>query len=217
MVRGSLTLIPGNMFAGKSEFLIVDMIPRLQEHANKKVLVIKPEKDTRSGVGKIKTKPGKRMEERTMDAIEAPSDDMGRMLTMIQHEEEKIASRFDVLAFDEVQFFDEKGFYRLVKQLLRDGYDVIAAGLERDFRNEPFGPMSYLKLLVDDQQSVINLDSRTYCRKCGKPNAHYPQRLVDGEPARYDSAQVVVGGAEAYEPRCGVCHEVPGEPRILPN
>ena len=87
MPRGTLTLVPGNMFSGKTEFLIEDMIPRLEKYAKKKVLLLKPVADTRSGTGKIKTKPGKRPEEKTMDAIEVPTDSMSRILGVIKAEE----------------------------------------------------------------------------------------------------------------------------------
>ena len=217
MPRGTLTLVPGNMFSGKTEFLIEDMIPRLEKYAKKKVLLLKPVADTRSGTGKIKTKPGKRPEEKTMDAIEVPTDSMSRILGVIKAEEEKAKAKLDVLVFDETQFFESLGFYRLIKQLLHNGYDIVAVGLERDFRDDPFGPIPYLKIIKDCVITIIDLDSRTYCMKCGRPMAHYPQRLLNGKPAHYNSPQVFVGGAESYEARCIKCHKVPGRLRIKPS
>jgi thymidine kinase len=205
------------MFSGKTEFLIDDIIPRLRKYGKKELVILKPEIDKRSGVGKIKAKLGKTANEKTMDAIDVPHNDMGRILKTIYDEEKKRNIKFNVIAFDEVQFFSEIQFYRLTKQLLGDGYDVIVVGLERDFRDEPFGPIPYLKIIRDFELEVTNLDSRTYCMKCSKAGARYPQRLIDGKPASYHSPQVQVGGSESYEARCADCHEVPAKPRIEPN
>jgi thymidine kinase len=83
------------------------------------------------------------------------------------------------------------------------------AGLDRNFRGEPFGSMPDLLACADE---VVKL--RAVCMRCKDPRvtATLPQRLLNGRPAPYDSPEVMVGGAEAYEARCLDCHEVPGKP-----
>lgn len=214
MEKGNLTLVIGNMFSGKTEYLIENIVPRLQVHAKKRVLVIKPTEDTRSGTRQIKAKPGKtRKEEKVMEAVDAATSNMGQIIALIESEERKLGQKFNVLAFDEVNFFPPLDFFKLVRQLLSDGYDVVAVGLEIDSKGEPFGPMVNLKLLAEEK-NIIHLDHLTYCHVCGKPNARYPQRLVDGKPASYDSPQKLVGGAQTYQARCEDCLEIPDMPRI---
>ena len=83
---------------------------------------------------------------------------------------------------------------------------MIAAGLDMDFRGEPFG--SVPNLLAEAEQ-VDKLQA--ICVRCGAP-ANRTQRIVDGQPARYDDPVVKVGARENYEARCRVCHTVPGRP-----
>ena len=84
---------------------------------------------------------------------------------------------------------------------------VIVAGLDQDFRGEPFGPMP---LLLARAERVDKLHA--ICVACGA-SASRTQRLIDGRPARYDDPVILVGGSESYEARCRNCHEVPGKPR----
>jgi thymidine kinase len=104
-----------------------------------------------------------------------------------------------------VQFFDWS-VADICTKLADDGRRVIVAGLDQDFRGEPFGPMPLLMALaerVDKLQAI--------CVCCGAP-ASRTQRLIDGRPARYDDPIILVGGSESYEARCRQCHEVPGKP-----
>jgi thymidine kinase len=110
-----------------------------------------------------------------------------------------------VVAIDEAQFFDD-GVVDLCKQLARRGVRVIVAGLDTDFRGEPFGPMPYLMSeaeMVDKLQAI--------CVVCGAP-ASRTQRMINGQPANYNDPIIMVGAKENYEARCRHCHEVPGAP-----
>jgi thymidine kinase len=119
-------------------------------------------------------------------------------------------ARVDVIAIDEGQFFD-RGLSPAWLWLVDQGRRVVVAGLDRNFRGEPFGSMPDLLACADE---VLKL--RAVCMRCKDPRvtAVLPQRLIDGEPAPYNSAEVMVGGAECYEARCLDCHEVPGRPDI---
>src|SRR5690606_19055373 len=100
------------------------------------------------------------------------------------------------------QFFDE-GIVDLVNQLAEKGIRVIVAGLELDFRGEPFGSLPRLLALADKVGKLPAI-----CMICGEP-ASRSERLVDGRPAKYNDPVVIVGAAEMYEARCRKHHEVP--------
>jgi thymidine kinase len=108
-----------------------------------------------------------------------------------------------IIALDEVQFFDN-GIAEVVRQLLSDGKKVIAAGLDLDFKAQPFGSMPELLCMADkvDKLSAI-------CMKCGSEYANRTQRLVNGEPADVNSPLIMIGGDETYEARCTDCYELP--------
>jgi thymidine kinase len=110
------------------------------------------------------------------------------------------------VAVDEVQFFDWQ-ISRVCEELAGRGLRVIAAGLDMDFRGEPFGPMP---VLMAEAEEVSKLQA--ICVVCGSP-ASRTQRLLDGEPASYDDPVIMVGASEVYEARCRHCHDVPGKPR----
>jgi thymidine kinase len=106
-----------------------------------------------------------------------------------------------VIAIDEVQFLDS-GIVALVTALAEKGRRVILAGVDTDFRGEPFGAMPQLMAVAE---SVTKLHA--ICVVCGNP-ASRNQRLIDGEPARWDSPTIMVGAAQSYEARCRACHVV---------
>lgn len=203
MQRGTLHLIMGNMFAGKTTELM-NRIEIMRAHGRKTVLVLKPTVDTRSGRSKLKNFHG-----RVMPAIEIPTDDVRHIMDAVQ-DEVKAGSPIDIIAIDEIQFFSQQSnIYLMVDRLLELGYDVICAGLRLDFRGEPFGSTLSLIGLCDGMHNVTLLHS--YCALCGKP-AHLPQRLIDGLAAHYSADQVQVGGKESYQARCHECHDLPGKP-----
>ena len=118
------------------------------------------------------------------------------------HIEEFDQGAIDIVAIDEAQFFDD-GIVETVMTLADRGFRVIIAGLDQDFRGEPFGPMPRL-MAVAEQVTKFH----AVCTVCGSP-ASRTQRLIDGVPAGYDDPVIFVGAAEAYEARCRLHHEVP--------
>jgi thymidine kinase len=183
---GWIEVIAGVMFSGKSEELIRRV--RRSLIAKKRVQVFKSHLDDRySGVYSVGSHDG-----RTIEAIPVDSTS-------------QIALRLDplaqVVAIDEVQFLDP-AIVALANSLANRGRRVILAGTDTDFRGEPFGPMPQLMCVAEVVDKL-----HAICVLCGAP-ATRNQRLIDGKPARYDSPQVMVGGAEAYEARCRNCHKI---------
>lgn len=203
MARGKfLRLFIGNMASGKTRHLLTE-IDTLRRYGNKRIAAFKPRTDTRSGLNRLKSRKG---DEDAAEEISAsrPTEIWG----VLRDKESEAGCRYEVLAFDEVQFFSrDSGFFQLVKHLLDDGYDVIASGLAFDFRGEPFGCTADLALLAEDRCMWMT----SYCTKCGS-RAAYPQRLINGQPATYNSPQIQVGGDETYEPRCDEHFVLPGRP-----
>ncbi|GIK72769.1 MAG: thymidine kinase [Chloroflexota bacterium] len=187
---GSLELICGSMFSGKTEELLRRI--RRAEIARKKVQIFKPAIDNRYGLERVASHNGVVRE----NAI---------VVSCAQEILDRIEPDTEVVAIDEVQFFDD-AVAHVADLLAGRGLRVIAAGLDQDFRGEPFGPISTLMALaeyVDKLQAI--------CVVCGAP-ASRTQRLIDGRPARFDDPVILVGGSESYEARCRNCHEVPGKP-----
>lgn len=187
---GSIELICGSMFSGKTEELLRRI--RRAEIARKRLQIFKPEIDERYGLQRVASHNGVARE----DVLVVPN---------AQAILEQLHAQTEVIAIDEVQFFDW-AIADICTKLADAGYRVIAAGLDQDFRGEPFGPMPLLMALaerVDKLQAI--------CVNCGSP-ASRTQRLIDGRPARHDDPIILVGGSESYEARCRQCHEVPGKP-----
>jgi thymidine kinase len=106
-----------------------------------------------------------------------------------------------VIAVDEAQFLDV-GIVALATALADRGRRVILAGIDTDFRGEPFGPMPQL-MAVAEQVTKLH----AICMVCGNP-ASRNQRLIDGQPAHWNSPTIMVGAAQSYEARCRSCHRV---------
>ena len=106
-----------------------------------------------------------------------------------------------VVGIDEVQFFDED-IVNIAVDLANKGVRVIAAGLDMDFKGEPFGPTPRLLAVAEFVDKI-----QAICSVCGQP-ATRSQRLIDGKPARYDDPIIQVGAVESYEARCRKCHVV---------
>jgi thymidine kinase len=189
--EGWLEVISGSMFAGKTEELI-RRIKRLQ-YAKKKILVFKPSIDDRYSIDEVVSHNGEKV---NSIAISSAKEIL-----------KYIDGTIDAVAIDEVQFFDND--IVLVLDYLADkGIRVIAAGLDRDFRGEPFGPMPEL---LTKAEFVAKLTA--ICSICGAP-ATRTQRLVNNQPASYDDPIVMVGASESYEPRCRHCHQVLKKPSL---
>lgn len=183
---GSVEVITGSMFCGKTDELIRRL--RRATIARQKVQVFKPAIDTRYTEHKVTSHAGSDFE-----AI--PIQDVDEIHARLEKDT-------TVVAIDEAQFFDDK-IISIVQEMADRGLRVIVAGLDTDFRGEPFGPMPVLmaKAEVVDKLHAI-------CMVCGEP-ASRTQRLVNGVPARYNDPVVIVGAAEMYEARCRQHHQVP--------
>lgn len=186
---GWVELICGSMFSGKSEELIRRI--RRAQYAKLAVQVFKPIIDNRYSHSEVVSHNG-------TTVIAKPVANSEELI-------ELVTTNTDVVGIDEVQFFDEN-IVAIVSKLAKQGIRVIGAGLDQDFRGEPFGPVPQLMALAE---SVTKLQA--ICVKCGSP-ASRTQRLINGEPASYYDPVILVGASESYEPRCRHCHEVPHAP-----
>lgn len=184
--RGSIEVIVGPMYAGKSEELIRRV--NRAKIADLKVLAFKPAIDNRYCVDNITSHNGKQME---CIAV----DDAEKILKYIEKEE------FDVLAVDEVQFLGEK-IMSICQQAAEKGKRVIVSGLDMDFRAEPFSIVPNLMAIAEYVTKLTAI-----CKVCKMP-ATRTQRLVNGRPAKYSDPVIMVGAKESYEARCRKCHEV---------
>jgi thymidine kinase len=180
---GTIEVICGPMFCGKSEELIRRL--RRSTIARYAVVCVKPSIDDRHGVDDVISHAGSRIGAR---AIGDPRELL------------ELRGEADVIGIDEAQFFDSR-LVAVCEDLAASGLSVICAGLDRDYRGLPFGPMPELLSIAD---RVTKLQA--VCVQCGG-DATLSQRLVDGAPAPFDDATVVVGGAERYEARCRGCFE----------
>ncbi|MBM7551782.1 thymidine kinase [Thalassobacillus pellis] len=187
---GWVEVICGSMFSGKSEELIRRV--RRATYGNLSVRVFKPVIDNRYSEDAIVSHNG-------TSVLARPVDHARDILDTVNDE-------VDIVGIDEVQFFDEE-VVGVVEALADKGVRVIVAGLDTDFRGEPFGTMPELMAL---SEMVTKLNA--ICPICGSP-ASRTQRLIDGRPASYDDPIILVGASESYEPRCRHHHEVPNKPR----
>ena len=189
---GWLETISGCMFAGKTEELIRRI--KVLEFAKKKILVFKPKIDNRYSDSMVVSHAGSSVDsiviEKSKDILDYVKEDT------------------DVVAIDEVQFFDE-AISEVCDYLAHKGIRVMVAGLDTDFRGEPFGPMP---VLITQAEFVTKLTA--VCNSCGQP-ATRTQRIINGKPASYNDPIIMVGASESYEARCRHCHEVLGKPKIV--
>jgi thymidine kinase len=183
---GWIEVVAGVMFSGKSEELMRRV--RRATIARKRVQVFKSHLDDRyAGLHRVSSHDG-----RTQDAI--PVESSAQLARQLD-------SMAQVIAVDEAQFLDV-GIIALATALADRGRRVILAGIDTDFRGEPFGPMPQL-MAVAEQVTKLH----AICMVCGNP-ASRNQRLIDGQPARWDSPTIMVGAAQSYEARCRSCHRV---------
>jgi thymidine kinase len=189
---GWIELICGSMFSGKTE----ELIRRLKraEYAKQKVQVFKPVLDNRYEPSKVSSHTGLHFKAQIVESVEEI--------------ERLIETDTDVVGIDEVQFFGWE-IAELCNALAQVGKRVIVAGLDMDFRGEPFGPMP---VIMAQAESVDKLQA--ICMVCGAP-ASRTQRLINGQPVPYDAPVIRVGADEVYEARCRRCHEVPHQGELL--
>ena len=185
--KGTLTVITGPMFSNKSgELLRLATVHRI---AGRRVGLFKHSLDDRyDGAATISTHGGQ-------SAAAEPVATSGEV--------ELMAGGCDVVAIDEAQFFDAE-LAVVCSRLVADGRAVLVAGLDRNFKGEPFGPMPDLLAHADN---VMKL--RAVCMRCKSLEGTMTQRLIDGRPAPRSSPVILIGAAESYEARCRDCHELP--------
>ena len=174
--RGSIEVICGSMFSGKTE----ELLRRLKRAkiAKQKVEIFKPCIDTRYSETEVVSHDNNAI-------ISTPVESSQNILLM--------AGDVDVIGIDEAQFFDS-GITDVCNTLAEQGYRVIVAGLDMDFRGNPFGPMPALMAIADDVTK-----EHAVCVRCGAP-AYISPRTVAGEK------QVLLGETDKYEPICRCCY-----------
>ena len=173
--RGSIEVICGSMFSGKTE----ELIRRLKRAkiAKQRVEIFKPQIDTRYSEYDVVSH----------DNNAIPSTPIGSPQNILLY-----VNEVDVVCIDEAQFFDES-LVEVCTTLAAQGYRVIIAGLDMDFRGEPFGPMPALMSIADDVKK-----EHAICVRCGAP-AYVSHRLVN------EDKQVLIGATATYEPICRSC------------
>jgi len=187
---GSIEVITGSMFSGKTDELIRRL--RRARIARQNVQVFKPVIDNRYGLEKVTSHAGTEFEA-------TPVGGADQIEPLIRPET-------TVVAIDEAQFFSPE-VCAVSQRLAAHGVRVIVAGLDQDFRGAPFGPMPQLMALAEDVTKL-----HAICAICGE-EASRTQRLIDNQPASFDQPVVVVGASELYEARCRAHHDVPGRPQ----
>lgn len=185
-------VIVGPMFSGKSEELIRRVTRALI--AKHRVQVFKPAIDDRYDAVQVASHNG-----RTLEAV--PVRDVADLRT-------RIDGATQVVAIDEAQFLQPE-LVEVVTHCADDGKRVLVAGLDLDFRGEPFGPVPELLARAEVVEKLTAICG------CGRV-ATRTQRLIQGYPAHYDDPVILVGASESYEPRCRECHVVLREERAVP-
>mgnify|MGYP001773257231 CR=1 FL=1 len=195
---GSFEVIVGPMFSGKTEELIRRL--RRYEIGKRRTHLFVPSnsRGRYGGEGEWRSLGGLRYSNVTF--ISTSEDGIEEMI------EETAGNGYEAVGIDEVQFFtleDGMPIIEAIRALNGAGVDVIAAGLNMDFKGEPFGGMGQLMAIADKVTQLTAV-----CDICGR-EAYYTQRLINGEPAPYDSPLVLIGSRETYQARCKEHHIVP--------
>lgn len=192
VATGKLEVICGSMFAGKSEELIRRL--RRAHIAQQNVICFNSKLDTR-------------YDNQSDQPIRYIVSHNGNKVTAqpIKHETDilriAIQKNLNVVGIDEVQFFSET-IIPIIQALIKRGIHVIVSGLDLDFKAEPFGHMPTLLTLADEITKL-----HAICTICGQ-DAYVSQRLINGEPARYEDPIIMVGAQETYQARCRACYTI---------
>ena len=176
MRRGRVEVVCGSMFSGKTEELIRRL--RRAQFAKQKVEIFKPAIDVRYSEEEVVSHEGNSI-------TSTPVDSSASILLMAQESE--------VVGIDEAQFFDDH-IVEVCNELAARGIRVIVAGLDLDFKGQPFGPMPALLAIADEVTKV-----HAICVRCGAL-AYVSHRIVAGEK------QVLLGEKQEYEPLCRECY-----------
>ena len=173
---GSIEVICGSMFSGKTEELIRRL--RRAQIARLSVEIFKPKTDTRFDQYAV-------VSHNSNSILSTPVDHSSSILLL--------GGEVQVVGIDEAQFFDEE-LPNVCTLLANKGIRVIVAGLDMDYKGQPFGPIPQLMAIAESITKV-----HAVCVKCGNP-ALYSYRLADSD------AKILLGEKESYEPRCRACY-----------
>ena len=174
--RGSIEVVCGSMFSGKTEELIRRM--RRAQFAKQRVEIFKPAIDVRYSEQDVVS--------HDHNVIQSTPVDSSQSILLL-------ANDIDVIGIDEAQFFD-MGLVDVCNQLANSGVRVIIAGLDMDFKGIPFGPIPALCAIADEVTKV-----HAICVRCGAL-AYVSHRLV------HNNNRVLLGEKEEYEPLCRECY-----------
>ncbi len=177
-LKGSIEVICGSMFSGKTEELIRRL--RRAEIAKLKVEIFKPQSDSRYSENAI-------VSHNANTIASTPVDHSSAILLY--------GGNSQVVGIDEAQFFDDE-LPEVCTKLANKGIRVIVAGLDMDFSGKPFGPIPQLMAIAEEVTKV-----QAVCVKCGGP-ALYSYRLVE------NNSRFLLGEKESYEPRCRTCYNL---------
>lgn len=186
LIPGSISLICGCMFSGKTDELIRRV--RVLKRAQKKILIFKPQIDNRfQGKKEIITHDNLRL---NSHLISTPADI--KSVLMKQPD-------VNAVVIDEIQFLD-KSFLPLIKKLAKEKKIVICAGMDKDYWNHYDSLMSRLLVEAEIVDKLFAI-----CSKCNQIATH-TQRMKDGAPVSYLKPKIMIGGSESYEARCKFCY-----------
>lgn len=175
--RGSIEVVCGSMFSGKTEELIRRM--KRAQFAKQRVEIFKPAIDVRYSDQDVVS--------HDHNVITSTPVDSSQNILLL-------ADNIDVVGIDEAQFFD-MGIVDVCTKLAERGIRVICAGLDMDFKGMPFGPMPALMAIAEDVYKT-----HAICVHCGDL-AYVSHRLVNSDK------RVLLGETESYEPLCRACYE----------
>lgn len=191
-IAGFIRVICGPMYAGKSD----ELIRRLSraKYANVPYLTFKPITDSRT-IDEVSSRNS---------TLKIPAITINNSVEILEHiENAEIKPK--IIAIDEAQFFDEQ-LTNVCTFLARHGFELIIAGLDKDFRGESFRVIADLCALADEVTKLSSI-----CTKCRK-DAVYSQRLINGNPVSYNSPVVLIGDKESYTARCRDCFDIQNVP-----
>jgi len=174
--KGSIEVICGSMFSGKTEELLRRL--RRSKIAKQKVEIFKPKTDNRYHESNV---------------VSHDANSIGSTPVLSSANILVLAEEIDVVGIDEAQFFDQH-LVEVCNQLANKGIRVIIAGLDMDFKGEPFGPMPSLMAIAESVTKV-----NAICLSCGDL-ALYSNRTVNND------STVLVGEKQEYEPLCRACY-----------
>ena len=195
-LQASLTVICGSMCGGKSDVFICKCSLRALSTPDK-IGIFKHSWDNRDLLNNGKD-PLSTVSSRRGSSIRCMA-----VKNVAEMEAIVIENDYTTIGIDEAQFFDKNELLTFVCKMLDMKKDIIIAGLDLDFKAETFGAMGELLARAD---KIIKLNA--ICSACKEEKYCITQRIINGQPAHYNDPLIMVGGKEAYEPRCRKCHVI---------